>query len=264
MRFCLAAVLLLGLLVPSADAQTILGRPYVPNQIVVEGIVPDTPDEASALSGATFFTAAVSLTRNIEMMGELPVARFSADGTQIGSTSAVGNPYIGFGLSSTTWPLLIEVGARIPTAPTNPASGIGRAADVGRTAAFGPDEFSFSTLFNTRISMGQRSSLRLRAGTTFASSDEIGPTDENETAWRLQYEAQLWDEGERLIKGLSILGRAAVTSPGTTQHHLSLSVMPNWNRVQPGVVAGFSLNDLVNDGTFSQFVGLTLSISHSQ
>ena len=264
MRFLFLTVLLLGLLAPAAHAQTIWSRPYAPNQVAVDMLVPDTPADAGQLSGATFVTGTVSLSDNIEVSGELPVAR--AGGTNgVSSTTALGNPYLGFGFSSTTFPMLLEVGTRLPVASSQRAGRIGRGADMGRTAAFRRDEFSLSALANGRLAVGRQTSVRLRAGGTFASFPaSTSPSDSNETAWRLQYDAQLWREGEQLITGLSFTGRAVVSSPRRTRHHLALSLMANWTRVQPGLVVGTSVNDLVQDGAFSPFAGLTLSVSYGR
>jgi hypothetical protein len=263
MRFLLP-VLLLGLFVPAAQAQTLWSRPYAPNQFAIEALVPDPPDEAGRLSGATFVTGTVSLSENVELAGELPLAR--AGGTSdVSSTTALGNPYVGLGLSSTTLPVLLEVGTRLPVASAGPGGRVGQAADMGRTAAFHPDEFSLSALLNGRIALGRRTTVRLRAGGVYASFPAAADTsNSNETAWRLQYDAQLWHEGERTITGLSMTGRAVVSAPRRTQHHLALSLMPNWTRVQPGLVIGTSINDLVQDGAFSPFAGLTLSLSYGR
>jgi hypothetical protein len=264
MRLLFSTVLLLGLLVPAAHAQTIWSRPYAPNQIAIEALVPDTPADAGGLSGATFVTGTASLSENVEFAGELPIAR-AGGANGISSTTALGNPYLGFGFSSTTLPVLVEVGTRLPVASSQRAGRIGRGADMGRTAAFRRDEFSLSTLANGRFAVGRRSSVRLRAGATFASFPaSTSPSDSNETAWRLQYDAQLWREGERLITGLSFTGRAVVSTPRRTRHHVALSLMANWTRVQPGLVVGTSVNDLVQDGAFSPFAGLTLSVSYGR
>jgi hypothetical protein len=256
-------LLLLVLLSGPADAQTIWSRPYEPNQLAVEVLVPDAPDEATVLSGATFFTGTFSLNDNIEVSAELPVARYGAATNGTVSATAIGNPYLGFGFSSTTIPLLFQIGARFPAAPANAAASIGQISDAGRTAAFGPDEFVLSGLLNGRLSIGRQSSLRLRTGLGYASRARPETTSESRARdWRLYYDAQLWREGERLITGLSVTGRATLTSPGTTQHHAALSVMGNWDRVQPGVVTGTSLNTLAQDGEFAPFVGLTLSVSY--
>lgn len=264
MRFLFLIVLLLGLSSPAAQAQTIWSRPYAPNQVAIEAFVPDTPAEAGRFSGATFVTGTVSLSDNIEFAGELPISRAGGTG-EISSTTALGNPYLGFGFSSTTFPVLVEVGTRLPVAPAKRTGRVGRGADMGRTAAFRPDEFSLSTLANGRVPVGRRTSVRLRAGATFASFPaSTSPSDSNETAWRLQYDAQLWREGEQLLTGLSFTGRAVVSSPRRTRHHVAFSIMANWPRVQPGFVVGTSVNDLVQDGAFSPFAGLTLSVSYSQ
>jgi hypothetical protein len=40
--------------------------------------------------------------------------------------------------------------------------------------------------------------------------------------------------------------------------------MGNWNLVQPGLLAGTSLNDLFRRGTWTPIVGLTLSVSYGR
>ncbi|MFO8099956.1 MAG: hypothetical protein R6T83_10110 [Salinibacter sp.] len=269
MRTLVTVVLFLGLVGFSAKAQTIWSRPYVPNQVVVEAIVPDAPSDAGWLSGATFVTGTASLSENIEVAGELPVARY--DGSNGRASTALGNPYVGLGVSSTTVPVLLEVGARLPVASSERAGRIGQAADMGRLAAFRPEEFSLSALANTRLAVGRTTSLRLRAGGTYASFSIPAPSDggtaasdSSATAWRLQYDAQLWHEGEQTITGLSVTGRAVISSPRRTQHHIALSVMPNWARVQPGLMVGTSANDLLGNGTLTPFAGLTLSLSHGR
>lgn len=250
--------LILGLLTSPVDAQTIWSRPYEPNQFAVEVLVPESPDETSATTGATFFTGTFSLNDNVELATELPVARYGASANGASSATTVGNPYIGLGFSSTTLPFLFELGARFPATESNDAARIGRASDVGRTNAFRSDEFVLSGLLNTRISVGNRTSLRLRSGFGLGFIDQGEETTQD---WRLQYDTQLWREAEWTITGLSFSGRALL-GPGETQHHAVFSVMGNWDRIQPGLVAGTSLNDLVNEGTFTPFAGLTLSISY--
>ncbi|PSQ96515.1 MAG: hypothetical protein BRD53_03875, partial [Bacteroidetes bacterium SW_7_64_58] len=104
MRSLLLAVLLGSVLAP-VQAQTIWSRPYEPNQIALEAFVPELPnDDASGRSGATFLTVTRSLSENIELMAELPVARYAADNS---SAAAVGTPYVGVGRSSTSAPVLL-------------------------------------------------------------------------------------------------------------------------------------------------------------
>lgn len=253
-----ALALLFCLLAPTADGQTIWSRPYEPNQFAVETLIPDAGEDAGALSGGTFFSGTVSLNDNLELATELPVARYgSSNGAS--SITAVGNPYVGIGFSSTRAPLLFELGARLPVAESNDAIRLGQRVDVGRTTAFRSEEFGLSGLLNGRFPLGRKSTVRLRAGMAYASQSRPMETRRD---WRLHYNAQLWREGDRLITGFSFAGRATVSDPGGTQHHAVLSFMGNWNRVQPGVIAGASLNDLIQDGTVNVFGGLTLSVSY--
>lgn len=256
----LTVALLLGLLVSSARGQTMWSRPYQPNQFAVEVLVPDAADDAAPLTGATFVTGTVSLNENLELAAELPVARYGATSDGVSSTTAVGNPYLGIGFSGTRIPILFELGTRLPTAGSNDATRIGQTVDPGRTTAFRPDEFALSGLVNGRVQIGRNSSVRLRTGVAYASQSRSSASRRRD--WRLHYNAQLWREGDRLITGLSFAGRATVSDPRETQHHAVLSFMGNWNRVQPGLVAGTSLNTLIQNGTFTFFGGLTLSVSY--
>jgi len=261
MRAFLVALLLSAVSVP-VSGQTLWSRPYQPNQIAVETFVPDA-EGAAFFSGATFITGTASLSENIELQAELPVARVQPSGTGA-SRSTLGNPYVGVGLSSTATPVLLEVGARIPAASSNPAAGLGAATDIGRTSAFVPDEFGLSALLNGRYNLGRRSSIRVRTGFAYGSRPSPSGSDSRRTRWQMHYEAQIWRENNPLLTGLSLLGRHRLDSPGTSDHLLSLSVMADWTRIQPGLLAGTSLNDLFQEGTFSPLVGLTLSISYGR
>lgn len=261
----LIAVLFAGLCTP-ALGQTIWSRPYQPNQIALEALVPERPNANTSVgSVATFLTLTRSLNDNVELATELPVARNDGTGS---STTAVGNPYVGLGLSSGTIPILFELGVRIPAVPTNSARPVGLQADVGRTAAFGDENISVSGLLNGRIPLGRRTSLRLRTGFTFASTDSSSAANTNEGRWRLPYSAQLWREGERFLTGLSIVGRPRLTdasvdeSPSTNR--VVLSIMLDGERVQPGLVVGTGVDPLVEDGRFEWIGGVTLSFSYGK
>lgn len=249
---------LLSLCALPASAQTLWSRPYQPNQIALEAVVPDAADDAAPLSGASFLTWTVSLSDNVELATELPFARYASSTSGVSTSTAVGNPFVGLGFSSTSIPFLVQLGARFPAAPSNNATLIGDAADIGRVPAFGPDEFSLTGLVNWRTEFGRYSTIRLRTGLGYASYSTASTSSD----WRAHYDAQLWRETDRLITGLSVTGRALFTSPGTTQHHAAFSLMANWNWVQPGILVGTSLNDLAQDGEFVPFGGLTLSVSY--
>lgn len=256
-------VLFFSLIAVPAQGQTLWSRPYEPNQLAIEAIVPDAADEAGSLSGATFVTGTVSLNPNIELAAELPLARSTPVGEGT-TTTAVGNPFVGIGFSSTSIPILFQFGTRFPVAPSNDASRLGTAADMGRMAAFHREEFALSGLLNTRLQIGRNTTIRLRSGLEYASRPSlVSSVNDRIQNWRVQYDAQMWREGERFLTGLTFTGRALLTSPGTKQHHVGLSLMANWDRVQPGLLVGTSINDLLNS-EFVPFAGLTLSISYAR
>ncbi len=257
----LFVALLMGLCAP-AQAQTIWSRPYQPNQIAVEALVPEIPDgNPSFPSGATFLTATRSLNDNVELAVELPLARYATGGT---STTAVGNPYVGIGLSSTSRPLLVELGARIPAVPTNQALQAGQRADLGRTAAFREEAVSLSGLLNTRLVLGRTTTLRLRAGVSYASVSADSSAGRT-AGWQLPYAAQLWRTGERFVTGFSVVGRPTLTDAGQgfgSAHQAVFSIMLNGTRVQPGLLLGTGIDPLVEDGELVLVGGLTLSLSY--
>lgn len=262
MRSLVLIALLLGGLCAPTHAQTIWSRPYEPNQIALEAVIPEFPNEDASGSGATFLTVTHSFTEHIELAAELPLARYATGGT---STTAVGNPYVGIGLSSTSRPILLELGARIPAVPTNQALTAGNRADMGRTAAFRDEAFSTSALLNGRLALSQNTTLRLRTGLSYASENR--PNAEGRTsAWRLPYSAQIWRNGEQILTGFSIVGRPVLTdSPsneGRSTHRAVVSLMLDGERVQPGLLMGTGLNALLTDGRFRWVGGVTLSISY--
>lgn len=247
------------------QAQTIWSRPYQPNQIALEALVPERPTANTSVgSGATFLTLTRSLTDNVELAAELPLARDAGNG---GASSAVGNPYVGLGLSSGSLPILLELGGRLPVVPTNSAQSVGQRADVGRTAAFRNEDVSVSGLFNGRISLGRRTSLRLRTGLTYASA-QVDTAGTRDGRWRLPYSAQLWREGDRFLTGLSIVGRPWLTdtsaNKGRSTNRAVFSVMLDRDRIQPGLLVGSGLNPLFEEGQLVWIGGFTLSISYDQ
>lgn len=262
---CLPFTALLVLLCTPAQAQTIWSRPYQPNQIAVETVVPERPNANTSVgSGSTFLTLTRSLNNNVELAAELPLAR---DAGNDASSAAVGNPYVGFGLSSGTLPILFELGARLPVVPTNSAREVGQRADAGRTAAFRDEDISVSGLLNGRISLGRRISLRLRTGLTYASAPS-DTTNADDGRWRLPYSAQLWREGDRFLTGLSIVGRPWLTDAsvgeGRSTNQAVFSIMLDGDRVQPGLFVGSGLDPLFEDGRLAWIGGLTLSLSYDQ
>lgn len=270
MRTFLALALLL-LAADTAAAQSLWTRPYRANQVSVEAVMPQYKDaDVSATTGAMFVSVTHSLNENVELVGELPMARYRATtGGTTRTESALGNPYLGVGLSSTTVPLLLEVGVRLPVAPSNEAAGAGGFADVGRTDAFTQDESLATLLGNTRFTLGSKLSLRVRTGFSYSEfpiTQEDGTTQvEQDLRWR--YAAQFWREGNWNVLGLGFFGRAVLTAPGylgaKSRHYLGATALFDGDVVQPGVLVGVSLDDVVRD-TAPIFVGITLSTQYLQ
>ena len=258
--------LLLGIARPS-HGQTLWTRPYQPNQIALEWVVPTFEDEpVETLTSAAFLTATRSLTDNVELVGELPVAYYAADaGGGTITTSAVGNPYLGVGLSSTTTPFLFELGVRLPAAPDNEASFAGTIANAGRGTAFRHDAVTVSALLNWRFAFSRRTSLRIQTGGAFSSYPDS--SDATVSDVRLRYGVQLWRMGNPILLGLTSTGRISFEQgdafAANTRHSLAGSVMLDSDAVQPGLLVGIALDGDVRD-VASFFVGVTLSMSYAE
>jgi hypothetical protein len=267
----LAAAVSLALLLPlsSASAQTVWPPPYRPNQISVEGVAPVFSDESVAFpSGGGYLTLTRSITENVELVGELPAARYAAD-TDSGSVSqtTLGNPYLGLGLTSRDVPLLVEVGVRLPVASGNAAALAGRLSDAGRTQAFLPETELLSGFANTRLEFGDDSSLRLRAGlslSAFSTFFATGSTKEREA--NAHYQGQYWSEGDRFITGLGFVGRTRIFGKdpygSRSQHHVVASFIANTPGVRPGVFIGIPVEESTRD-VAPVFFGVTLSTSYA-
>ncbi len=245
-----------------AHAQTIFTRPYQPSTLSVEAVAPTfSGDSLDVASGALFVSASYTLNTNIELMVELPVARAGGNPS---SSTGIGNPLIGFGFSSTSVPLLVEVGARLPLADDDLASRVGAFTDLGRGRAFQPEERLGYLLGNTRIPIGRQTSLRIRSGFSYAAFPRDSAEGERtETDVRIRYSAQLWREGDRFITGLTFTGRGTLTAPGSYSkksiHHVALSTLVDLRRFAPGITVGLPLDASTRD-VADTTIGLSLDI----
>ena len=261
---CLCAILWAALAGPAA-AQTVWTRPYQNNQISVEAITPAFKDDAIAwTSGAAYLSGTFSLNENVELVGELPVARIDSGGV---TESVIGNPYVGVGLSGTRTPFLFELGARLPLLDDpGPAAGAGSFTDVARTRAFQPDETVLSALANWRFEIDRATSLRVRAGGVYAAfPNVVNGRQRTERDVRLTYNAQLWHEGNRTTLGLTFAGKGTLTAPGSygqkSRHWFAGTVIGNFDVVRPGLLVGVSVDSEVRD-VAALFFGLTLSTTY--
>lgn len=256
-------VVLLALTVVSARGQSLWPRPYQTNQVAVEWVVPTFDDgDVRPVTSAAFLNVSYALTRRVTVVGELPAAYYMATaGDSTITTSALGNPYIGVGLSPTSLPFLLELGVRVPIGPDNRAAFAGAVADVGRSNAFRHGERSASAFANWRWPLATRTSLRLRGGAVLGQHADSTGQDQWDT--RLRYGAQLWREGDPLLVGLTAGGRADLSASGALTHQIAASVMLDLHPVQPGLLVGMWLDGEVQD-VASFFFGITISSSHLQ
>jgi hypothetical protein len=261
----------LALLLPlsSASAQTVWPPPYRANQISVEGVASDFADGSVAFpSGSGYLTITHSITENVELVGELPAGRYAAD-TDSSSVSqtTLGNPYLGIGLTSTDVPVLIELGVRLPLASDNLAARAGRLSSAGRTQAFVPETELIGGFANTRLQIGEDSSLRLRAGLALSAFSTFFVTSsDKQREVNAHYQAQYWSEGDRFITGLSFAGRTQVLAEDAygfdRQHYVVGSFIANTPGVRPGVFVGIPIEASIRD-VAPFFFGVTLSTSYA-
>lgn len=248
----LCVMLIVFFLVPeSATAQTQFTRPYLPSVVSVEVVRPAFEDETlSADTGALFVTGSYTLNENVEVVGELPVARAGGEGLQ--TTTTLGNPLFGFAFSSTRMPILVEVGGRLPVAKDNLAARLGGTADYGRGSAFLQDERQVYLLGNTRYQFSQQVSIRVRGGLVYSVfENEVDGAQRTEKDLRLRYSAQAWREGDWLLLGVTFNGRGTTTAPGgyggKSTHHVAATAIVDIGKIAPGVTVGVPLDGSARD-----------------
>lgn len=247
-RFLIAVIIgLMVIPVDGASGQTPFTRPYLPSVVSVEAVRPAYENDAvGATTGALFLSGSYTLNENTELVAELPLAHASGDG--VASSTAIGNPLIGLALSSTRIPLLVELGGRVPLADGSLAAELGQAADYGRGASFLENESQAYLLGNTRITLGEKLSMRLRGGLAFGAfeEDNAAGTAVTQQDFRLRYAVQFWREGDWLIGGLSFTGRGTLTAPGPydqkSRHHMALTFLLDTGKIAPGITLGVPLN----------------------
>lgn len=217
------------------------------------------------MTGAGVLGGSYLVSDRTTLVAEVPVAQYRAeigddDPASIEET-ALGNPYLGLGVSSTRVPLLAELGIRLPLAPdSNAATFAGVASDLDRSEAFAPQLFAAQVLLNTRWELSRETSVRLRGGPllTTPTQDADGTTE-----LFVRYSLQGWHEGDRYVLGIGLTGRAHVTESDLrladrTVHQLGATLIFNFSRIQPGLLLRTPLN-----GPGSDAVGLVLGFTLS-
>ncbi len=243
--------MLMSLFAETVMAQTQFTRPYLPSTVSVEVVRPAFEDETlSGDTGALFVTGSYTLNENVELVGELPVARAGGEGLQ--PTTTLGNPLFGFAFSSTRLPILVELGGRLPVAENNLAARLGQTADYGRGSAFLQDERQLYVLGNTRYQFSETVSIRVRGGLVYSVfENEVGSAQRTEKDLRLRYSAQAWREGDWLVLGFTFNGRGTTTAPGgygsKSTHHVAATAILDIGKIAPGITVGIPLDGSARD-----------------
>ena len=270
-RFLVAAAWLALALVPASRAQSLWSTPYVPNQITLEVLQPTLQsaptEDISLLTGASTLWGSYLLTDRTTVVVGMPVARYrstleSEPSTDVAETQ-IGNPYVGVGMSSTRVPLLVELGVRLPLAPDASATTrAGQATDLVHREAFTPNLFSAQIIANARWNWTRRFGLRFRSGPLLTTPTQDAP---GTTEVYARYGVQAWQEGDRIVAGVGLMGRALLSERGgsfgnRTTHQATGTLIWNLPSVQPGLLLRLPIND--PSGTdVDVVVGLTLSVA---
>lgn len=270
-RFFVAAAWLALALVPASRAQSLWSTPYVPNQITLEVLQPTLQsaptEDISLLTGASTLWGSYLLTDRTTVVVGMPVARYrstleSEPSTDVAETQ-IGNPYVGVGMSSTRVPLLVELGVRLPLAPdASAATRAGQATDLVHREAFAPNLFSAQIIANARWNWTRRFGLRFRGGPLLTTPTQDAP---GTTEIYARYGVQAWQEGDRIVAGVGLMGRALLSERGAsfgdrTTHQATGTLIWNLPSVQPGLLLRLPIND--PSGTdVDVVVGLTLSVA---
>lgn len=285
----LTLIVLISLSAFPAQGQSLWTRPYTPNQVAVEFLKPslDTaaPEDRSVFTSAMFVSGTFLLSAQTALAVDVPVAHYNStiqapagaapgggaatsaplglnlpSGPATIRQTAIGNPYVGLALAPATVPFLVEAGVRLPLASSQSvARGLGQLTAFDRNEAFAKDVLSGQLLLNYRLGLSRKLSLRLRGGALGLVDTQA---DSNHLVAR--YSAQAWYEGNRLILGTGVTGRAPVGDSGRFTdrgiHHVGGTVLANFDVVQPGLLLQVPLDATLSD-VVSVVWGVTLSVS---
>jgi hypothetical protein len=264
-------VLLLLALTPASQAQSLWSTPYVPDQIALEVLQPtlqSAPSEdISVLTSASTLWGSYLVTDRVTVVAGMPIAHYQS--TQVDepptdvTETQIGNPYVGVGVSSTRVPLLVELGVRLPLASdASLATRAGQATDLAHREAFAPDQFAAQIIANTRWDWTRRFGFRFRGGPLLTTPTQDAP---GTTEAYARYGVQAWKEGDRLVAGVGLTGRALLSERGgsftdRTTHQATGTLIWNLPAVQPGLLIRLPINE-PNGAGVDVVVGLTLSVT---
>ena len=238
-----AALVLCALFVLSAASQPTQVLPGREAGLALEVLRPRFESDDIALgSVAVFLSGRYPISRQADLVAELPVSRFEADfGGEDESEAALGNPYIGLEVGPREAATYVEAGVRLPLV-SNENSGIitGLLSDIDRLEAFLPDAVAASGAVNYAYEPdGSGLRVRLRAGPDvwIFTEDEFDENDALELF--LRYGAHAWYDAGRVRLGGALSGRLIATEDDLsladrTLHQAILSVTADVGGIRPG------------------------------
>ncbi len=223
--------------------------------------------EPTFWTSAWFITVAVPIHKRLHFVGQLPFAFGKLkDATVPTKGEAIGNPALGLRFDHER--LTIDLGARIPVVQkgviTNDGFGsfIGALADIDRQEAFVPDILPIYGMIRTKINVS-RISVHPYGGATLTVKLQNERNDFFARIFRLReddgelyvlYGADGWLELKPVYLGATFSGRTWVSSGGTFSassiHQISVRAKLVFEKVTPGLLFRFPLDDILLDNVF--------------
>lgn len=250
----------LATIVPaSLPAQSIWLDRQHDKTIAVEVLIPNFSEENTTTSAwATFLSLRAPLSKNLNLVGELPIAHNSFEfrffGSRISeSETAIGNPYLGLEIKGQDAPIFAEVGLRLPLAPEENVGVLGGLySDVDRLEAFMPKMLPITAMLNFRQKTWGGMFLRLRGGASLLINTGAEENDFDDTETFIGYSAQLGYESEPVSVIGGFTGRANLTQEDANYgersvHQLGFAASFGLGNVRPGVHLRLPLDEDLKD-----------------
>ena len=211
-------------------------------------------------SSAVFFAGRFPIGQGISVAAELPLSHFGYESSFASeSHTAVGNPYVGLRMRSSSSPWQAAFGVRLPLASDeNPGLITGLNADFDRFEAFTPElsaiQFDVNYLFEHPS--GFSTSVRAAPSIMIPARESGGDTE-----LFIAYSAMGWQRHGRVRAGAGMSGRLLASQPGLSieersVHQLGLSVIGTFGSVQPGLHFRLPV-----DEEFSRFVDYVIGMN---
>jgi hypothetical protein len=271
---------------PGAALLIFIGAAAVPRPLAAQSIWLTLPREptlsleafkpsfkgANRLAWSTtvfFLSLRVPTSEKDLFVAEVPFVHGAVKSNAFGSggtSSLLGNPYIGVELGKTGHPVFGELGIRLPLAKSfgegSFADGVGAYTDFDRFEAFSIETGAMIGMVNYCHKTPSGVMVRLRGGPIYAFN--TGRGFESETY--LGYSAQVWHESRRVHVGGGLTGRMVLSGvygglAGRTIHQAGVFASFPAGKVQPGVHIRLPLDKALREDlkvVFGVNLGITL------